>query len=63
MSCAKTCLATLLFCEKSPEKKEPMLFVAVRDLRMHYEMRGTGPRLLCISGTGGDLRRSPNKRI
>jgi 3-oxoadipate enol-lactonase len=37
-----------------------MPFVAVRDLQMYYEIRGTGPRLLSISGTGGDLRRSPN---
>jgi 3-oxoadipate enol-lactonase len=37
-----------------------MPFVAVRDLSMYYEIRGTGPRLLCISGTGGDLRRLPN---
>jgi 3-oxoadipate enol-lactonase len=27
---------------------------------MYYEIRGSGPRLLFISGTGGDLRRSPN---
>jgi 3-oxoadipate enol-lactonase len=26
---------------------------------MYYEFRGTGPRLLGIGGTGGDLRRSP----
>ena len=37
-----------------------MPFVSVRDLQMYYEIRGTGPRLLSISGTGGDLRRSPN---
>ncbi len=37
-----------------------MPFVTVNDLRMYYEIRGTGPRLLSISGTGGDLRRSPN---
>src|SRR5919108_2686374 len=37
-----------------------MPFIAVRDIRLHYEIRGTGPRLLFISGTGGDLRRSPN---
>ncbi len=37
-----------------------MPFVTVRDLRMYYEIRGAGPRLLSISGTGGDLRRSPN---
>jgi 3-oxoadipate enol-lactonase len=27
---------------------------------MYYEIRGNGPRLLSISSTGGDLRRSPN---
>jgi 3-oxoadipate enol-lactonase len=27
---------------------------------MHYDRRGSGPKLLFISGTGGDLRRSPN---
>jgi 3-oxoadipate enol-lactonase len=27
---------------------------------MYYEIRGKGPRLFVISGTGGDLRRSPN---
>ena len=37
-----------------------MPFVAVCDLHIYYEIRGTGPRLLTISGTGGDLRRSPN---
>ncbi len=26
---------------------------------LHYELAGTGPRLLCISGTGGDLRDRP----
>jgi 3-oxoadipate enol-lactonase len=26
---------------------------------MYYERRGTGPRVLGISGTGGDLRRAP----
>jgi 3-oxoadipate enol-lactonase len=36
-----------------------MPFVTVRDLRMYYELRGNGPRLLGIGGTGGDLRRSP----
>jgi len=35
-----------------------MPFVAVRDLRIYYEIDGKGPRLLTI--TGGDLRRSPN---
>lgn len=37
-----------------------MPFVTVHDIQMYYEIRGTGPRLLCISGTGGDLRRKPN---
>jgi 3-oxoadipate enol-lactonase len=37
-----------------------MPFVAVRDLKMYYEIRGTGPRLLAITGTGGDLRHTPN---
>ncbi len=36
-----------------------MPFVAVRDIQVYYDIQGTGPRLLCISGTGGDLRRSP----
>jgi 3-oxoadipate enol-lactonase len=35
-------------------------FVAVRDIEIYYEIHGTGPRLLSISGTGADLRRSPN---
>jgi 3-oxoadipate enol-lactonase len=37
-----------------------MPFVTVGDIRMYKEIRGVGPRLLYISGTGGDLRRSPN---
>jgi len=37
-----------------------MAFVPVCDLQMYYEIHGTGPRLLSISVTGGDLRRSPN---
>jgi 3-oxoadipate enol-lactonase len=37
-----------------------MPFFAVRDLKMYYEIRGTGPRLLTITGTGGDLRHTPN---
>src|SRR5439155_11864610 len=37
-----------------------MAFIAVRDLEMWYEQQGSGPRLLHISGTGGDLRRRPN---
>ncbi len=37
-----------------------MPFIPVRDLQMYYEIRGAGPRVLFINGTGGDLRRSPN---
>ena len=37
-----------------------MPFTTVRDLRMFFEICGKGPRLLVISGTGGDLRRSPS---
>lgn len=36
-----------------------MPFVPVGDIEVYYNIRGTGPRLLCISGTSGDLRRSP----
>jgi 3-oxoadipate enol-lactonase len=36
-----------------------MPFTTVRDLRIYYELRGVGPRLLSISGTGGDLRKTP----
>lgn len=37
-----------------------MPFVDVGDLHVYYELAGSGPRLLFISGTGGDLRRRPN---
>src|SRR5688500_5250509 len=37
-----------------------MPFIDVRDLQVYYERQGTGPRLLFISGTGGDLRRRPS---
>ena len=37
-----------------------MPFVSVRDIKMYYEIQGVGPGLLFISGTGGDLRQSPN---
>ena len=37
-----------------------MPFVAVRDLKVYYEIRGEGPRLLYISGSGGDLRGKPS---
>lgn len=37
-----------------------MPFVRVRDLTLYYEQGGSGPRLLFLSGTGGDLRRRPS---
>lgn len=37
-----------------------MPFVMVRDIRLYYERAGSGPKLLYINGTGGDLRRKPN---
>jgi 3-oxoadipate enol-lactonase len=36
-----------------------MPFVSVRDIDIYYEVEGGGPRLLYISGTGGDLRNPP----
>lgn len=37
-----------------------MPFEAVRGLDIYYELGGTGPRLLYISGSGGDLRSKPS---
>ena len=37
-----------------------MPFISVRDIRIYYRIQGKGPRLLVISGTGGDLRRKPS---
>ncbi len=37
-----------------------MPFTRVRDIDIYYECAGTGPKLLYINGTGGDLRRKPN---
>lgn len=37
-----------------------MPFADCNGLRIHYEMRGKGPPLLFINGTGADLRRAPN---
>ena len=34
--------------------------VRIRDIDLYYELRGKGPRLLSISGTGADLRNRPN---
>lgn len=37
-----------------------MPFVNVGDILIYYEIHGSGPRLLVISGTGGDLRKPPD---
>ena len=37
-----------------------MPFILARDIRIYYQIQGKGPRLLVISGTGGDLRRKPS---
>ncbi len=37
-----------------------MAVVRIRDLNVYYEIHGSGPRLLYIGGTGGDLRQKPN---
>ncbi|MFP6781024.1 MAG: alpha/beta hydrolase [Gammaproteobacteria bacterium] len=37
-----------------------MPHINVGPLDLYYEIRGSGPRLFFISGTGGDLRRHPN---
>ena len=37
-----------------------MPITACGDLNIYYEIKGDGPRLLYISGTGADLRRTPN---
>src|SRR5258708_11506520 len=37
-----------------------MAFVQLGDIRIYYEQRGEGPRLLVITGTNGDLRRKPS---
>jgi len=36
-----------------------MATAAVGDFEIYYEVRGEGPRLLFIGGTGGDLRQKP----
>lgn len=37
-----------------------MPFAALNGLSLYYELRGRGPRLLYLTGTGADLRRPPN---
>jgi len=38
-----------------------MPFVRVGDIEVCYDIEGSGPRLLKIWGTGGDLRRQPTE--
>ncbi len=37
-----------------------MPIISAGKIKLYYELNGTGPRLLYISGTGGDLRKHPN---
>ena len=37
-----------------------MPYIAVGDISIYYEIHGSGPRLLYIPGTGGDLRKPGN---
>ncbi len=37
-----------------------MPFASVGNIDLYYEVAGSGPPVLFISGTGGDLRRKPN---
>ena len=36
-----------------------MPMIDIGPIALYYEIRGPGPKLLYISGTGGDLRRRP----
>ena len=38
-----------------------MPFAAVRDIEIYYEIHGSGPRVLSISGSGNDLRSNPRR--
>ena len=38
-----------------------MPFIAVRDLDVYHEIHGTGPRVVLVSGTGGDVRQNPRR--
>ena len=37
-----------------------MPFATANGLKLYYERGGSGPPLLFISGSGGDLRNKPN---
>ena len=38
-----------------------MPFVQVRDIEVYYELHGTGPRVVLLSGSGADLRANPRR--
>jgi 3-oxoadipate enol-lactonase len=38
----------------------PFAELSDRGIRLYYELRGAGPPLTYLGGTGGDLRRAPN---
>lgn len=38
-----------------------MPFARVRDVDVYYEVHGSGPRVIWISGTNGDLRQNPSR--
>src|ERR1700735_3177889 len=42
-----------------PERSLEMSIAKLHGIDLYYEILGAGPRLLVISGTGGDLRRRP----
>lgn len=44
---------------RSSWQNTTMPFVELNSLRFYYESRGSGPRLLLFSGSGGDLRNKP----
>lgn len=37
-----------------------MPYTKINNIQLYYQIAGSGPRLLYISGTGGDLRKKPN---
>ena len=40
--------------------KDDAAFVDLGDIKLCYQVRGDGPRLICISGTNSDLRNKPS---
>src|SRR5690606_21630501 len=57
---ATPCRATRYTGRHSAPGTTPMPFAAIRDVTLCYEVRGSGPRLLIITGTGRDLRHRPS---